>query len=433
MIDFYIQLLVPIVLMFYSFSFKKRRHFWRLFIGYLAITLTASFFWKSTDEPSFLPTVVDNYLYYLVTYLLAFGLVVLCTEMPMLNKVFYSISAFLMQNVSHHAFQLGMRLASVPLGQEYAHWYDVTILVAVYAVVYFLFFFVLLRKKKIDDLMAMPKASTVFIASAFFLVMIIFGIYVRHIGENLLTQPSTALGYETYSVVLDVLMLSLQFGVFNNGKLQANNAELEMQLEHEGRYYEIAKANMEQINIKCHDLKHQIAALSNNPNEAAREASISELKDAVMIYDSLAKTGNDSLDCILSEKQMYCQQNGITFTIIGEGKCLSFMRPNDIYALFGNGIDNAIESVLKIEDKRKRIISLRIGGKGNMVHIHLENYCLDAPTIVDGLPKTTKSGQGHGYGMKSIRYIIEKYHGSLAISYHDLLFVLDILMPANED
>lgn len=114
---------------------------------------------------------------------------------------------------------------------------------------------------------------------------------------------------------------------------------------------------------------------------------------------------------------------------MADGKLLGFMKYSDIYALFGNALDNAIESVVKIEDKSKRLIGLKIFEKSGQALIHIENYCEDLPQFHDGLPKTRKSGEGHGFGMKSIRYIVKKYGGNLTISSAAKTFSLDILLP----
>ena len=49
----------------------------------------------------------------------------------------------------------------------------------------------------------------------------------------------------------------------------------------------------------------------------------------------------------------------------------------------------------------------------------------------NGLPVTTKlDEQGfHGFGMKSIRLIAEKYDGSLSVKTQDNVFNLNILLP----
>ena len=77
-----------------------------------------------------------------------------------------------------------------------------------------------------------------------------------------------------------------------------------------------------------------------------------------------------------------------------------------------------------------RFIALKVYRRGGFLCIHVENYCDTEPEIRDGLPVTTKEDNGlHGFGMKSMRYIAEKYDGSLTSGTRENTFVLNILIP----
>ena len=114
---------------------------------------------------------------------------------------------------------------------------------------------------------------------------------------------------------------------------------------------------------------------------------------------------------------------------MADGKQLDQLSSADLYALFGNLLDNAIEAVAK-EPPEKRTISMQVFKKRGYLCIHIENFCTDPPELVNGLPKTRKQDDRyHGFGIKSIRYIVEKYHGNLAISTDHQQFCVDILIP----
>jgi hypothetical protein len=47
---------------------------------------------------------------------------------------------------------------------------------------------------------------------------------------------------------------------------------------------------------------------------------------------------------------------------------------------------------------------------------------------MDGLPETTKEDKHyHGFGVKSIRYITEKYGGDMSVTMEDGVFSLDLI------
>lgn len=229
-----------------------------------------------------------------------------------------------------------------------------------------------------------------------------------------------------------ILLLLLQFGMFEWSKLQKQNEIMQQFLHIEEEKYAMSMENIELINMKCHDLKYQIAALSQIDNRSEQDKSIKEIERAIMIYDMSAATGNEALDLVLAEKSQIFEKYGISFSCIANGTKLNFISPADIYSLFGNALDNAIESVCRIENQEKRIISLNISYRGNCVLIHMNNYNQQPLVFEKGLPVTTKSEKDyHGYGMRSMRYLTEKYAGTMSILSENNIFALNFLFPLN--
>ena len=105
------------------------------------------------------------------------------------------------------------------------------------------------------------------------------------------------------------------------------------------------------------------------------------------------------------------------------------MRPTDLSVLIGNALDNAIEGVSKIEDPEKRLIHISVSRQKSFVRLRVENCCEEEVRFAGGLPVTRKDARYHGYGMKSIRSVVEKYEGSLTVKAQDGWFELRILFP----
>ena len=223
--------------------------------------------------------------------------------------------------------------------------------------------------------------------------------------------------------------MALQIALLHETELTRRYTVIEELLAAEQKKERMTAENVELINRKCHDLKHQIAALRSMENGSERDAYISEIENAVLFYESAAPTGNDTLDLILMEKKLYCQEHGIRLTCIVDGAPLARIDRMDLYSLFGNAIDNAIESVLG-EEPQKRVIGLRVGKRGAFLSIHIENYVRREVKLSGGLPVTSKADKSyHGFGVLSIKRIVEKYHGSMSIRSDGNLFRLDILIP----
>lgn len=150
-------------------------------------------------------------------------------------------------------------------------------------------------------------------------------------------------------------------------------------------------------------------------------------------FDAEIATYNHALDTILTEKSLYCSSHDIQFTCMADGQLLSHMDTADVYSLFGNLLSNAIEAVSSLQNKERRMISLTIRRRNDFVHILIENYYDSRLTFNNGLPVSTKEDAHlHGYGLKSVRYLIEKYHGNLTINADEDVFHVNILLPLKE-
>ena len=108
---------------------------------------------------------------------------------------------------------------------------------------------------------------------------------------------------------------------------------------------------------------HQIAVLRSETSEE-KSHYLDAMEQEIRSYEAQNKTGNEVLDTILTSKSLYCQQHGITLTCVADGAALDFMDTMDLCSLFGNALDNAIESVEKLPDSEQRLIHLVVAGKG---------------------------------------------------------------------
>ena len=194
--------------------------------------------------------------------------------------------------------------------------------------------------------------------------------------------------------------------------------------------YEISRNNIEVLNQKYHDLKHQILAIRQEKDVDKKEHYLLEMEKRIKMYESEFKTGNHVLDTMLTTKSMYCTMNNINFTCMADGTLLEFMDIMDICSIFGNALDNAIESAEKQTDIEKRLIKTTVYAKNQFIMIRFENYSEEMPVLESGLPHTTKKDNiYHGFGLKSIHMITQKYGGTMTIKTENNWFILRILIP----
>ncbi|MBR7186039.1 MAG: GHKL domain-containing protein [Clostridia bacterium] len=246
-------------------------------------------------------------------------------------------------------------------------------------------------------------------------------IVVVCIGFSRFPEPYSRM---SFAVALCIVALIVQITLHSVTSLREENRAIKRLMEESSKRYEASKENIELINIKCHDLKYKLRSFQDHlPQE-----EINSMLESIDIYDRTYRTGNEALDTILAEKSLLYQKEGIEFTYMGDGKSLSFMSVTDIYSFFGNALDNAIEAVKKLEDKNKRIISLTIQNLGELVVVNVSNYFDGKISFEEGIPLTSKQLEAgyHGFGIKSIRLIAEKYKGKMDIGIEGETFNLTV-------
>lgn len=229
-----------------------------------------------------------------------------------------------------------------------------------------------------------------------------------------------------YAMTCCLLALIIQFSLLERS---LSHTELELNralLKEQARQYEQWKSSLEAINIKYHDLRHTVNALKDTASSGDAPARIHILEQLLDKGFARIQTGSEMLDVLLASKKTLCDKKKITFTCMADSGALADMNSPELFALFCNALDNAIDAVMHVPEE-KRIISLGIRHIGDYIEIHLENYFAGTLTLVDGLPST--NAEGHGYGMKSMRSTVEQFGGAMSISADNGVFHLQLLLP----
>lgn len=247
--------------------------------------------------------------------------------------------------------------------------------------------------------------------------------YIRSGGEELRLY---------YNIT--ILLMTAIIIIYEMSTLKTRNAEIERDnvkdiLEKSEEQYNYERSILDLINIKIHDLKHQIENIKND-----EQLKLSDrIKEAVETYDSIIRTNNPALDVVLTRNSFICKKKNICYTCMVDNDCLSFLDEIDTYSLFGNILDNAIEAVDNVKDEEKRVLDIKISKKNCFVMIREENYYSGKINFFEGIPQTNKKDKNaHGYGIKSIQSIVNKYKGNLDFRTQEDRFIIDIIFPTEE-
>lgn len=395
---------------------QKRKWFGARAAGVVAMTI-----WLVYGINSLLSDQIKGagqYVYWASYIFICVAVVWSCLDLSFMKALYCAICACAMQHVAY----------DLVLAYQVVNGDDYIVPVLLYLATYALFYFMFARKLPENGNFVVRKTSLFPMATIIVLVWILSvmeasgnAYFEANVGSRILYRMIDGLCcfYVLWCQVYEKERIELQReldGIHNAWNQQK-------------KQYEMTREMIDGINRKCHDLKHQIRALREMTDEKQREDFFDEIENDIMIYDTAIKTGNKALDVVLMDKGLFCKEHGIQWTCMADASRLNFMKMEDLYAIFGNALDNAIEAVSELEEPEKRVISVKIITQNNISVIQIQNYYDAKLKFEEGLPLTRRDRGSHGFGMKSIRYIAEKYNGTITVNAQNGIFVLQILIP----
>ncbi len=389
--------------------FPRRKHWLLRFLLGCIPSLVLSCVWT---RPPRSPYTFLYSFHYLSVFLLTGAAMVLAFKGDFWTYLFAGIMAYCGQHISYQLYRLLDMLLKNPFGR----WGEVFLLLLTAAVIGGLYLVFTRRLKKGETFVVNNKYQV--ILSALVLVVTVFVSFwgaIRYFNAIYVVC--------IFSIITCFLAVFLEISFLDLKKNETELAVLRHMVHAAKRQFDESKENIDIINVKCHDLRYQISGLKGRVDEE----ELHKLSDAINIYDSDFKTGSDALDIVLTEKSLLCTRKNIRLTCMLNGKNLNHFSPSDVYSLFGNAIDNAIESVERLPDEKKVISISEISRTGLSV-IRIENYFAGEITFGEGLPISPKDRNYHGFGVKSIKMIAEKYGGEIAFSINDDIFRLDVFL-----
>lgn len=181
-----------------------------------------------------------------------------------------------------------------------------------------------------------------------------------------------------------------------------------------------------------HDFHHHLQTLKGQIEAGEVEralAYIEQLDNQLMNVDTLLKTGNVSLDAVLSAKIAQAKAENIAVTVKANVPDTLTVSDLELSIIIGNLLDNAIEACRTVEGER--FIRIYIAMKGNMLYFSMLNAAGAKRKKTGSLFATHKDGV-HGFGLRRAEAILEEHGGWVKYNSEDGAFTSEFLVPAVE-
>lgn len=362
------------------------------------------------------------FLYYLIEFAMLLVLFHLCFQTDLEQALYTTSAGRAAQHLIYSVLNLiYLRMTGLASWQSSAGWLELLSTALLYFPFCLVFYLLFSRKmdtfqyEKADFRRRMNLLSVL-------IVFICMGI-TRFAKGGEVWDKDTYIATNLYAIACCSLCLIMQSDLCTQARLTKEMEMVRMLWKEDSKQLAERRNTIELINMKCHDIRHRLEdyhlPLTSNEEQ--------EVESLIRIYDQSYRTGNQTLDVLLTDRALLCERDHIQLSFLGDGGCLHFLTEAEVYSLLGNALNNAVEASRGVEEE-KRQISVIIQSSGDIVSINVTNYYQGELRFDDGLPVTTHpdSQMFHGYGMKSMRAIARKYGGELKVKAEAGVFALMI-------
>lgn len=411
---------------------RKRRYFPVRIVLFCAAAEISSFFLMNSPGAKAIWQTPSNVVISCCIFIFAFAVISVvfigfCCPVTTKELVYCAALSLCIQHFSS-AFQL-LLFGLIP-GEGL--WYGLAVELVTIPLVYVLFYQFSIRRicengsYRLDNLRLTAATCLIFLVAAF------TSVAVKAVYER--TGGPLFLFCQIYEMLCCFFLMWIQV---NQKQALEFQHELDMQnyLQHL-RYEQLesSRQNTALLTHLMHELKHQVAGMVTQEDDPERDQLLEQIAENLQIYDASYYTKNEILNTVLMERSLYCRQQHIRIMCVADCEELQFLKTGDLYLLLRNGLDNAIEGVCTLEKTEHRLIDVKVYRKNQFLMIQIQNPFQGRLLFQNGLPRTTKKDpRFHGFGLKSIRQIAEKYGGDMAINGQGGWFSLRIILPIPEE
>ena len=189
---------------------------------------------------------------------------------------------------------------------------------------------------------------------------------------------------------------------------------------------------IQEIRAVKHDMYAHMIVLSHylgtKEYRKAQDYLSKVMNISVFQNSNFIDVGNDMVNALISQK-LHKSKSQIAISTSGLLPERFWIEDMDLCVLFSNLISNSVEACEKLTYKVKEIV-LKIKENETGVSILIQNPIeMEFKKEIIEWSTTKEDKENHGYGLRNIKHIVEKYYGDMEISCKDGLVLVKIELP----
>ncbi len=203
-----------------------------------------------------------------------------------------------------------------------------------------------------------------------------------------------------------------------------------LKITHFEEQYKTILQSIEGVKILRHDMKHHLHSIYQMNLDGRKEDMknyITSLLDDSSLAEYRIFCENFTINTLIGYYYKMFEKLDLLFVCNIVVPETIFIDKRNITGLLGNLLSNALEACKKVNDN-KPYVDIDMKYDQSMLKINIKNSYNGKINIKDKKIVTTKDSDLHGFGLISVKKIVEHYNGYMRISYDDQTFEIGIIL-----
>jgi len=342
----------------------------------------------------------------------AFACTRFCYDTSPWNALACCAAGYTVQNIASGL--LGLVGILSPAGSSQSVTWLAVAFLGTWAVVYGVSWFAVARRMELGIVAGHASQRVITIMVLVVVTVVGFDLLNKSLIAQDVALPTQVL-YRLMHGVICMALLAFEYHMLYGERLRVQ-VEATRRLEADrDRQLELTKSALDAINARCHDIRHMVLRQLDEADASVDRQTLKTISRGVDIFDAEVKTGNETLDVILTQKSLVCEARDIALSCIADGSALSHVDAGDLYGLLDDMLNAAVEDAGALGDHDARSIALQVRRRGAMAVVHEEHPYQGRRT------RATWEADA--------RTIAERYGGTLTVTRADGLVRVNLLLP----
>lgn len=258
------------------------------------------------------------------------------------------------------------------------------------------------------------------------------GILVRS-GGNMSLYYDQIFSHTEICVLTALAMFAVGFYLYGMDKIYLEQ-EKSLQYHSQIAVYKMLVEQYSQSERLRHDMKNHVIALSGLLGDREWEkmdSYLKSMKDSGSFESGEDVTGNKAVDALLYQKRKLAITKNISWECDVRIPKTNNINEFDFCVLFGNILDNAIESCEKINNEEERFICIQAKTVKKCFLLEAKNSAQITEKCKARITDKRNRAE-HGIGLLNIKDVVHKYQGVMKTEIEDGVFVISVLMPLQD-